>query len=64
MAKIVLIPFCKLPANLKKRMRIAITGASGHVGSTLVRELNHQKHSLKLLIHQDKKALRELIISH
>ncbi|HOW25752.1 MAG TPA: NAD-dependent epimerase/dehydratase family protein [Bacteroidales bacterium] len=38
-------------------MRIAITGASGHVGSTLVRELNHQKHSLKLLIHQDKKGL-------
>ncbi|MBP6978057.1 MAG: NAD-dependent epimerase/dehydratase family protein [Bacteroidales bacterium] len=38
-------------------MRIAITGASGHVGSTLVRELNHGKHQLKLLIHQDQKGL-------
>jgi dihydroflavonol-4-reductase len=49
--------FRKLPANFRTTMRIAITGASGHVGSTLVRELNHQKHSLKLLIHQDKKGL-------
>ena len=43
-------------------MRIAITGASGHVGSTLVRQLNHQKHNLKLLVHQDKKGLEG--ISH
>ncbi|HNS17509.1 MAG TPA: NAD-dependent epimerase/dehydratase family protein [Bacteroidales bacterium] len=41
-------------------MRIAITGASGHIGSTLVRELNGGKHQLKLLIHEDQKGLEGL----
>ncbi len=41
-------------------MRIAITGASGHVGSTLVRELDSGKHELKLLIHKDQRGLEGL----
>lgn len=34
-------------------MRIAVTGASGHVGNTLCRELVSQGHNVKVLVHND-----------
>lgn len=41
-------------------MRIAITGASGHIGAVLTRELIKNKHSLKLLIHEDTRGIQGL----
>jgi dihydroflavonol-4-reductase len=41
-------------------MRIAITGASGHVGGNLIRSLLQDGHSLRALVHHDHKALEGL----
>lgn len=38
-------------------MKIAITGASGHLGSEITRQLEKRGETLKLLIHKDKRAL-------
>lgn len=41
-------------------MRIAITGASGHIGNCLVRELKKQGASIKVLVHSFRGDLEEL----
>ncbi|MCX7743868.1 MAG: NAD-dependent epimerase/dehydratase family protein [Flavobacteriales bacterium] len=38
-------------------MKIAITGASGHLGSEIARQLERRGDTLKLLIHKDTRAL-------
>jgi len=45
-------------------MRIAVTGASGHVGNNLCRMLVEQGHQVKALIHHDTKGLSGLPIEH
>ena len=41
-------------------MRVAITGASGHIGSCLVRELLKEKAQIKVLVHRSGKSLEGL----
>jgi dihydroflavonol-4-reductase len=41
-------------------MNIAVTGASGHVGSNLCRELIHQGHHVKVLVYHDTKGIEGL----
>jgi dihydroflavonol-4-reductase len=41
-------------------MKIAVTGASGHIGANLCRELIHQGHSVKALIHKNNHGIKEL----
>lgn len=41
-------------------MKIAVTGASGHVGANLCRELLRQGHQVKALVHHDTRALQGL----
>lgn len=41
-------------------MKIAITGASGHIGVNLCRMLADEGHTLKVLIHKEKKGLSDL----
>ncbi len=41
-------------------MKIAVTGASGHVGANLCRELLQRGYSVKALIHHDDRAVRNL----
>jgi dihydroflavonol-4-reductase len=41
-------------------MKIAVTGASGHVGNVLCRELVRNGHSLKTLIHEDEDDLTNI----
>lgn len=41
-------------------MKIAVTGASGHVGANLCRQLLQSGHKVKVLIHNDIKALEGL----
>ena len=41
-------------------MTAAVTGASGHIGNNLCRELIKQGFKVKALIHYDKKAIKEL----
>jgi dihydroflavonol-4-reductase len=41
-------------------MKISITGASGHIGTNLCRELLRQKHELKVLVNQYTDSLQEL----
>lgn len=41
-------------------MKIAVTGASGQIGVTLVRELVNQGHSVKVLVHHNRKGLDDL----
>ncbi|MEI6124483.1 MAG: NAD-dependent epimerase/dehydratase family protein [Bacteroidota bacterium] len=41
-------------------MKIAITGASGHVGSNLCRKLIEQNFEINVLYHNDDKAFRDL----
>ena len=41
-------------------MKVAVTGASGHVGNVLCRELIKQGHSVRALIHLDKDDLGSL----
>ncbi len=43
-------------------MKTAVTGAAGHVGANLCRELLKQGHSVKALYHHDTRALDELEI--
>ncbi|MFH1728247.1 MAG: NAD-dependent epimerase/dehydratase family protein [Pseudomonadota bacterium] len=43
-------------------MKIAVTGASGHVGANLIRELLSQKYDVRALIHEDCLALDGLDI--
>jgi dihydroflavonol-4-reductase len=38
-------------------MDVAVTGASGHVGSALIRELINRGHRVKVLIHHDTKGV-------
>jgi len=44
------------------RMNIAVTGANGHVGGNLCRELVRRGHSVKALIYNDDTALKGLAI--
>jgi dihydroflavonol-4-reductase len=41
-------------------MKIAVTGASGHIGNCLVRELKKQGASIKVLVHNFRSDLEEL----
>ena len=41
-------------------MKIALTGASGHIGANLCRELIGQGHSLRVLVNQYTKSLKGL----
>ncbi len=41
-------------------MKIAVSGASGHLGATLVRILLRQKHEVRVLVHTDSRALQGL----
>lgn len=41
-------------------MKIAVTGASGHVGGNLCRELIRQGHKVKALVHNDDRSIRGL----
>lgn len=41
-------------------MRIAITGASGHVGNNLCRELISEGHNVKVLVHEDPDDLESM----
>jgi dihydroflavonol-4-reductase len=41
-------------------MKIAITGATGHVGANLCRELVSQGHQVKALIHHSTKAIKDI----
>lgn len=41
-------------------MRIAVTGASGHIGANLCRELIARGHSLKVLINRSSESLEDL----
>jgi dihydroflavonol-4-reductase len=41
-------------------MKIAITGASGHIGANICRLLLKHHHQLKVLVHKDRRALRGL----
>ncbi len=41
-------------------MKIAVTGASGHVGASLIRMLLQQKHTVRVLVHADSRALQGL----
>jgi dihydroflavonol-4-reductase len=41
-------------------MKIAVTGASGHVGNVLCRELVGRGHKVKVLIHHDKEDLESI----
>jgi dihydroflavonol-4-reductase len=43
-------------------MKIAVTGASGHVGANLCRELLQQGHNVKALVHENVKSLEGLEI--
>jgi len=39
-------------------MKIAVTGASGHIGTNLCRELIKQGHAIKSLVHKNTKSLQ------
>ncbi len=41
-------------------MKIAVTGASGHIGTNLCQELIHQGHSVKALIHRNDRGIKDL----
>ncbi len=41
-------------------MNIAVTGASGHIGANLCRELLHQGHSVRVLVHKSDRGIKEL----
>lgn len=41
-------------------MNIAVTGASGHIGANLCRELLHQGHSVRVLVHRTDQGIKEL----
>jgi dihydroflavonol-4-reductase len=41
-------------------MKIAVTGANGHVGGNLCRALLHQGHQVKALVHKDDSSIRDL----
>jgi nucleoside-diphosphate-sugar epimerase len=41
-------------------MRIAITGANGHIGCNLARHLRGEGHELRLLVHQRQDAVEAL----
>ncbi|UCE20995.1 MAG: NAD-dependent epimerase/dehydratase family protein [Candidatus Aminicenantes bacterium] len=41
-------------------MKIAVTGASGHIGSNLCRELIHQGYSVKALVHRSDQGIKDL----
>ncbi len=41
-------------------MKIAVTGASGHIGSNLVRELIREGHQVRVLLHKDKRGFEGL----
>ena len=41
-------------------MKVAITGASGHIGSCLVRELIQEKVQVRVLVHRSGKSLEGL----
>lgn len=41
-------------------MKVAVTGASGHIGSNLVRELIREGHQVRVLYHMDKRGFEGL----
>ena len=44
-------------------MKVAITGAGGHIGNNLSRALVHRGTSVKVLCHQDVRALKDLPVT-
>lgn len=44
-------------------MKIALTGASGHLGAAIARELLNRQHAVSALIRDDERAIRGLAIS-
>lgn len=44
-------------------MRIAITGAAGHIGAALVRQLLEENHTVKALVYRDDRALQDLPVA-
>jgi dihydroflavonol-4-reductase len=44
-------------------MKVAITGAGGHIGNNLSRALSHRATSVKALCHQDVRALKDLPVT-
>lgn len=47
---------------MQESLKIALTGGSGHLGSEIVRQLLQRGHTVKALIHHDRKALDGLDI--
>ena len=49
-----------LTVFLQFKMKIAVTGASGHVGANLCRMLIDRGHEVKALIHNSTKGIEDL----
>jgi dihydroflavonol-4-reductase len=49
---------------ISENMRVAVTGACGHIGNCLVRELKKHGANVKVLVHQFKNDLDELDIEY
>jgi dihydroflavonol-4-reductase len=45
-------------------MRIAVTGASGHIGSNLIRMLIDRGHQVRVLFYKDNRGFRDLPLEH
>jgi dihydroflavonol-4-reductase len=43
-------------------MNIAVTGASGHIGANLCRELLQQGHSVRALVHKTDQGIKDLLL--
>ena len=45
-------------------MKIAVTGASGHIGINLCKDLAHQGYALKALVHKNTESLKDIPLEH